>query len=179
MARAPRKNKPEAGDFSGYLEKGPTDLQARFTDWLQGDAVGYNPASAKTKAEAFAEGVRLATALRMKFQASPENQEELEARRAAKEERQAKAAKRKTSGRKTRKAKAEEEPEPEELEDDEEELEDDEEAEEPEAEEEEPEEKPKPVRRTRKASTTAKTSSGTARTTRRTRGKAKSEAAPF
>lgn len=131
MARAPRKNKPEAEDFSPYLEKGPTDLQARFTDWLKGEAVGYDPATAKTKAEAFAEGVRLATALRMKFQASPENQEELEARRLAKEEeQQAKSSKRKSPARKTRKAKAEE-PEPEELEDDEEELEDDEDDEAP------------------------------------------------
>lgn len=183
MARAPRKNKPEAEDFSGYLEKGPTDLQARFTDWLKGDAVGYNPASAKTKAEAFAEGVRLSTALRMKFQASPENQELLEERRAAKEAQEHKPKPK----RKTRKAKAQEEPEPEEIEEDEDPEEDDEEEPEPEEEpeeddeeEEEPEEepKPKPARRTRAAAKTKTAATGTR--TRRTRAAAKkADPAPF
>ena len=61
-------------DLSAYADKAPTDLQSRFADWLMDeDQVGYDPAKAKNKEEAFREGVRLATATRMIFQASPEN----------------------------------------------------------------------------------------------------------
>lgn len=69
-------------DLTTYADKAPTDLQSRFAEWIP-DQTGYNPNSAKTKAEAFNAGVRLATALRMIFQASPENQAALEEARTA------------------------------------------------------------------------------------------------
>lgn len=72
-------------DLESYLAKPPTDLQERFAEWIR-DQAGYDPTRAKTKEEAFTEGVRLSTALRMIFQASPQNQEVLEARRAEREE---------------------------------------------------------------------------------------------
>lgn len=71
-------------DLEVYLTKAATDLQERFADWLKG-TVGYDPSKAKTKDEAFNEGVRLATALRMAFQRSDENQEVLNARREERE----------------------------------------------------------------------------------------------
>lgn len=64
-------------DFTKYADKAPSDLQARFAKWIL-DVTGYEPEDQ----DSFDEGVRLATALRMAFQASPENQEVLEARRA-------------------------------------------------------------------------------------------------
>lgn len=67
-------------DYPAYLNKPPTDLQERFPDFII-DKVGYDPQSAKTKDEAFRQGVRLAVALRMSFQASPENREATQARR--------------------------------------------------------------------------------------------------
>ena len=45
-------------DLSAYLEKEATDLQSRFAEWLM-ENVGYDPSKAKTKQEAFEEGVRL------------------------------------------------------------------------------------------------------------------------
>lgn len=120
---APRKSKAaqtaveEEIDYTVYADKPPTDLQERFTDWIL-DKTEYDPASEKTKKEAFAEGVRLGVALRMKFQASPENQAVLEERKAARDDDEAPAPKAKPA----RKAKAKPEPEP-----DEDELEEDEE----------------------------------------------------
>lgn len=73
----------EGVDYKSYLDKEPTVLQERFAGWLQGDEVGYNPAAAKTKQAAFEEGVRLAVALRMLFQASDFNRAENEKVRAA------------------------------------------------------------------------------------------------
>jgi hypothetical protein len=72
----------EPVDATTYLDKAPTVLQARFAGWIK-DEVGYNPATAKTKAEAFEEGVRLATATRMVFQASDFNREANAAQQAA------------------------------------------------------------------------------------------------
>lgn len=73
-------------DYTVYVDKDPTDLQTRMTDWVL-DKTGYDPAKAKTKAQAFADGIKLGVALRMEFQASPENQELLaEARRRFAEE---------------------------------------------------------------------------------------------
>jgi hypothetical protein len=63
----------EEYDYTRYLDKEPTDLQARFGEWLV-DKVGVKFGTKKEEA-AFLEGVRLATALRMPFQRSPENQE--------------------------------------------------------------------------------------------------------
>lgn len=81
-------------DFTKYKDKEPTELQARFAPWLV-EKTGYDPAVAKTKQAAFEAGVRLAVALRIPFQASPENREATEARRlAAQEEREALRAER-------------------------------------------------------------------------------------
>lgn len=60
-------------DYTKYLDKEPTDLQSRFGDWIL-DKVGIEFGT-KKETDAFREGVRLATALRMPFQRSPENQE--------------------------------------------------------------------------------------------------------
>lgn len=68
-------------DYTTYLDKAPTPLQEHFAEWIQ-DKTGYEP----NDVEDFATGVQLATALRMEFQRSPENQQRLEERRAAAEE---------------------------------------------------------------------------------------------
>lgn len=197
---APEQNRSAAaqraaesdGDFSHYLDKEPTDLQARFIDWLQGDSVGFDPTAAKTKADAFSEGVRLGVALRMRFQASPENQEVLEEQRAKREaggdedeapkpKRAAKKAAAPAKRTKTRAQEAEEE-EPEDSDDDlepEEDLEEPEEAEEAAEEEPEPAPKPKRARASRTSSAAAGGSSTAKRPARRTRASAKSTAAPF
>lgn len=60
-------------DYTGYATKPPTSLQARFPDWLF-EKTGITFGTVKEE-KAFREGVRLATALRMEFQASPENRE--------------------------------------------------------------------------------------------------------
>lgn len=76
-------------DYTYPLGKAPTSLQDRFATWLMGDEVGYAPSAAKTKEEAFREGVRLAVALRIPYQASDHNREataiEREERQAEKE----------------------------------------------------------------------------------------------
>lgn len=69
-------------DYTSYATAKPTPLQVDFTGWIT-DKTGYDPASAKSKAEAFAEGVRLGVALRIPFQASDENKEATAARKAA------------------------------------------------------------------------------------------------
>lgn len=79
-APEPEEVEEEAKDYTAYLEKAPTDLQERFAQWIQ-DATGYEP----NDPDDFATGVQLATALRMEFQRSPENQAVLEERRAAAE----------------------------------------------------------------------------------------------
>jgi len=71
-------------DYTKYVGKAPTDLQERFAEWIL-DKTEYDPSSEKTKAAAFAEGVRLGVALRMPFQRSDENQAVLEERREANE----------------------------------------------------------------------------------------------
>lgn len=68
----PRTSVEESGDYTSYASKEPTDLQVRFADWLI-EKVGVNFGTKKEQA-AFEEGVRLATALRMPFQRSAENQ---------------------------------------------------------------------------------------------------------
>lgn len=88
-------------DYKAALTKTATSLQARFAEWLQGDEVGYNPAAAKTKKDAFEEGVRLGVALRIPYQASEHNraataeekaEREAERQRAKQERDAAKAA---------------------------------------------------------------------------------------
>lgn len=63
-------------DFTKYADKAPSDLQSRMATWIL-DVTGYEP----DDLDSFNEGVRLAVALRMAFQASPENQAVLEKRR--------------------------------------------------------------------------------------------------
>ena len=63
-------------DYTKYADKAPTDLQKRFGEWIL-DKVDPEIENE----EDFLEGVRLGVALRMKFQASPENQEVLAANR--------------------------------------------------------------------------------------------------
>jgi hypothetical protein len=178
-APAPEPAEIDGKDYSSYIEKEPTPTQARMIEWLKGDDVGYDPATAKTKAEAFEQGAKLVFALRMEFQRSPFNQEFLEERRAeleaAKSETKA-AAPKKT--RVTRKAKAEE-PEPEE--DEEDDLVEDEEEDIVEDEEEEtPPPAPKRATRTTRAAAAKAPAAPAApkRATRASRAKA-SNAAPF
>lgn len=61
-----------AEDLSVYLTKEPTTLQGEFADWI----IAKTGKTFKSKAEeaAWRDGVRISVALRMKFQASPENQ---------------------------------------------------------------------------------------------------------
>lgn len=67
-----------------YLNKPATPLHERFVTWIQ-DAVGYDASAAKSKQQAFEDGVRIATATRMVFQASTFNREETAKARAARE----------------------------------------------------------------------------------------------
>lgn len=144
-------------DYTRYLEKDPTDLQERFGQWIL-DKTGYEP----DNEDDFLAGVQLGTALRMKFQASPENQEVLAQRReaAAKAKEEKAAAPPKKRGRPA-KAKVEE-TEPEEVE----------EPEEQEAEEEEATPTPRKTRARRTTKTAAAktaTAKPAASRTRRTR----------
>jgi outer membrane biosynthesis protein TonB len=120
----PKTTEEKEVDLTAYLNKPATDLQERFAEWLMdGDIVGYDPNSAKNKTEAFKEGVRLATAMRMVFQASPENKaanaERKAARGAEEEEAPAKPVKATAKGAPKKAAKrapvVEEEPEEEEA----------------------------------------------------------------
>jgi hypothetical protein len=161
-AEVPEEVEAEEKDYSTYLEKEPTDLQERFADWIL-DKTGYEP----TDADDFATGVQLATALRMEFQRSPENQAVLEERRAAAEERaEEKATKPAAKRGRPRKT-----------------VEPVEDADEPEEAE---EEAPKPTRkrpaaRTAKAGATktSKAKAGATRTRRPRQPKAETEEAPF
>lgn len=179
---APEPEEVQGKDYSSYIEKDATPTQERMIEWLQSEDVGYDPATAKTKAEAFFMGAKLVFALRMEFQRSPFNQALLEERRleleAAKSETTAAAPKK---ARVTRKAKAEE-PEPEEDEEDDDDLIEDEEDDIAEDEEEETP-PPAPKRATRASRTTRAKAAAAAseapatKPVRRTR--AKSSAAPF
>lgn len=71
-SRAAARAAEKEQDFTTWAAKEPTDLQGRFADWLI-EKVGVAVTSKKEEA-AFREGVRLGTALRIPFQASPENQ---------------------------------------------------------------------------------------------------------
>lgn len=67
-------------DYAAYLGKAATGLQTRFSAWIK-DKTGIAFTTRKEEA-AFDEGVRIGVALRMKFQASPENQAVLQAAKA-------------------------------------------------------------------------------------------------
>lgn len=101
-------------DYTAAVDKPISELQQHLHDWLL-DKTEYDPAKAKTKAEAFLMGVKLTVQLRMQHQASPENQERQAAAEAAREEREAAKAE-KPKGKSKPKAKAEEAEEVEEAE---------------------------------------------------------------
>lgn len=61
-------------DYTSYAKKDPTDLHSHLAEWIK-DKTEYDPATAKSKAEAFQKGVQLGALLRMDHQSSPENQE--------------------------------------------------------------------------------------------------------
>lgn len=63
----------EEGGYPRYKSKAPTTTQARFTDWII-EKAEVDTNAFRNKDQAFREGVRLSMALRMQFQASPENQ---------------------------------------------------------------------------------------------------------
>lgn len=134
--------KSETKDFAAYVEKTPTPTQQHFVDWVQ-EVTGYDPAKARTKADAFAMGARLCFVLRMDHQRSEENQERLAAARAEREEGD-EAPKPKKAAKKAR-PKTAAEPEPEGLD----------------AEEDEAEEEPAP-KRARKVARPAKAAKKTA-----------------
>lgn len=144
-------------DYSNYRDKAPTDLQTRFADWLidKVEPVAHDEEGNEVDLDlpSFEEGVRLGVALRMVFQASPENQAVLAENRAAREEEEAKPAKAKAAPAK-RKTKAVAEEEPEEAEEDSEE---------------EAEEDAKPAPKAKRA--TAKAQAARPATRRTTRGK--------
>lgn len=73
---------------SDYVDQDATELQERFVEYLLSEEVGADPASCKSKGDAFALGVKLGTSLRIVFQRSDFNQE---ARKAAAAERAAAA----------------------------------------------------------------------------------------
>jgi hypothetical protein len=78
-------------DFAAIVAKPLSSLQEHFLAWVL-DKTGITFATKKEEA-AFAEGIRIGVALRGVHQASPENQERLEAARVAAEEaREAEAA---------------------------------------------------------------------------------------
>lgn len=83
-----------------YKDKEATAVQERYADWLI-EKLQLEFSNAKAEA-AFREATRLATALRMIFQASPENQGERESAKEAREE----AAAAKAQAKKDKKAKA-------------------------------------------------------------------------
>lgn len=136
--------KSETKDFAAYVEKNPTPAQQHFVDWVQ-EVTGYDPAKARTKADAFAMGARLCFALRMDHQRSEENQARLEEARAAREDGE-EAPKPKKAAKKAR-PKTAAEPEPEELD----------------AEEDEAEEEPAPKRARKGAPRPAKAAKKTAK----------------
>jgi hypothetical protein len=93
-------------DFTVYRDKPATRVQEAFADWLI-DNVGVEFGTKKEE-QAWRDGVRLGASMRMHFQRSPENQQDLEERRKAAEALKAERAN--GTGRRGRKA-AEEAPE--------------------------------------------------------------------
>lgn len=158
------KAEPEVDqpDYSPYRDKAPTDLQERFAQWIvdKVDPVAHDEDGEDLELDlaSFNEGVRLGVALRMEFQASPENQQVLAEKRSAREE--AEEAPKPARKRAAAKAKVEEEPEEEEPEED---AEEPEEAEEP---------APKARRTATKASTAGKTATPAKPARRATRSRA-------
>jgi hypothetical protein len=75
MTDAVAEEEYEEMDYTTVLGKSPTSLQARMAEWIRSEEVGYDPNAAKSKMEAFNEGVRIAVAHRMNYQASTHNKE--------------------------------------------------------------------------------------------------------
>lgn len=98
----------DAPDYKYANGKPATALQRRFAEWLQSDEVGYNPATAKSKADAFAEGVRYAVALRIPYQASDHNRQATAVERAERQEARVAAAAEREEARAARAASKEE-----------------------------------------------------------------------
>lgn len=96
MARQPSASAAKAAanprDYTSYADKAPTSLQERFTKWIL-EVTGYEP----DDMDSFEAGVRLGVALRMAFQASPENQKVLEENKAKAAEKAAKPKAKKAS----------------------------------------------------------------------------------
>jgi hypothetical protein len=91
ISRAAQRALEIEEDYPKYADKAPTDLQERLADWIM-EKTGVTFATKKEEA-AYREGVRLAVALRMKFQASPENQAAIAERAASREDEEVEAAK--------------------------------------------------------------------------------------
>ena len=91
LSRAAQRALENEEDYTPYATKAATDLQARLAEWII-EKTGVTFATKKEEA-AYREGVRLAVALRMKFQASPENQAAIAERAEAAPEKELAAAK--------------------------------------------------------------------------------------
>lgn len=91
LSRAAQRALETEEDYTKYADKAPTDLQDRLADWIM-EKTGVTFATKKEEV-AYREGVRLAVALRMKFQASPENQAAIAERASGREEEEVQAAK--------------------------------------------------------------------------------------
>lgn len=71
---APAAKARPSTDVTVYADKEPTGYHKAFAKWIV-DVVGYEPNEATSKRAAFLAGVRIATAARPAFQASPELEE--------------------------------------------------------------------------------------------------------
>lgn len=92
--RLPLDDDDDGVDYLSYYDKPPTSLQRRFAGFLLAktgvgdkfpDTKPRNKSLVELQEDAFAEGVRLGTALRMQFQRSPENKRDTAAERAERE----------------------------------------------------------------------------------------------
>ena len=83
MTDTDKRRAPEDFDFAAAAAKEPTDLQSHLAEWII-EKCGLTFASKAAEA-AFRKGVQLSTTLRMKHQASDENQERQAALAAARE----------------------------------------------------------------------------------------------
>lgn len=74
--------------YSDYADKEATNLQAHMAEWIP-DVTGIDPSQFESVEDAFVEGVRLAVALRMEYQRSPENRDRTASEREEREEQEA------------------------------------------------------------------------------------------
>lgn len=85
MAQTQESEETVERDLAAYADKPATPSLEFYSEWLQ-DATGYDPAAAKSKAEAFERAVYLAVTLHRDFQTSDQNIEFKEKQRVAREE---------------------------------------------------------------------------------------------